>query len=62
LFTCFVYARFFYQAINVLSGMFFYSYLGGMWKNLPIKYYIKAKLIDEKKPRYTGLGMQAHKK
>ena len=28
----------FYKAINVLSGMFFYSYLGGMWKNLPIKY------------------------
>ena len=38
LFTCFVYARFFYQSINVLSDMFFYSYLGGMWKNLPMKY------------------------
>ena len=60
LFTCCVYPRFFYKAINVLSGMFFYSYLGGMWKNLPIKYYVKSKNDWwEKAPPHTTWNASA---
>ena len=33
LFKCFVHARFF---LSSYKSMFFYSYLGGIWKNLPI--------------------------